>query len=80
MTADMMPLRAHVRGGRLVLDEPVELPEGTEVDLVPVAEDELDEEDRRRLDAAIDRGLADARAGRTVPAEAVLAVLRAKRS
>jgi hypothetical protein len=76
---DMMPLRARVQGGRLVFDEPVELPEGTEVDLVPVAEDELDDEDRRRLDAAIDRGLADARAGRTVPAEVVLAELRAKR-
>jgi len=76
---DMMPLRARVQGGKLVLDEPVELPDGTEVDLVPVAEDELDDEDRRRLDAAIDRGLADARAGRTVPAEVVLADLQAKR-
>jgi predicted transcriptional regulator len=79
MSADMMPLHAQVRGGRLVLDEPVELPEGTEVDLVPVAGDDLDDEDRRRLDAAIDRGLDDARAGRTVPADVVLAALRAKR-
>lgn len=74
-----MPLRATVRRGRLVLDEPVELPEGTEVDLVPaVSDDALDEDDRRRLDAAIERGLADARAGRTVSAVEVLAALRAK--
>lgn len=29
-----LTLRARVRGGRLVLDEPVALPEGSEVDLV----------------------------------------------
>ena len=68
MTPDRMPLRAQVRDGRLVLDVPLDLPEGTEVDLVPVADDELDEEDRRRLHAAIDRGLADGRAGRTARA------------
>jgi hypothetical protein len=73
-------MRARVRRGRLILDEPVDLPEGTEVELVPAAiDDALDEEDRRRLDAAIDRGLADARAGRVVPAAEVIATLRAKR-
>ncbi len=74
-------MRARVRRGRLVLDEPVDLPEGTEVELVPAAmDDALDEEDRRRLDAAIERGLADARAGRTVPAAQVLAALRARKA
>jgi predicted transcriptional regulator len=76
---DGMQLQALARGGRLVLDEPVDLPEGTEADRVTGAEDELDDEDRRCVEAAIDRGLADARAGRTVPAEAVMAALRAKR-
>jgi hypothetical protein len=31
----MFDLKAHVKNGRLVLDEPTDLPEGTEVDLVP---------------------------------------------
>jgi hypothetical protein len=34
----MPPLRAHVHKGRLVLDEPTDLPEGEVVELVPVDE------------------------------------------
>ncbi len=49
-------LKARVRGGRLVLDEPVDLPEGTEVDLAPVDDgDQLDDEDRANLHAALRR-------------------------
>ena|SRR5207245_3536230 len=32
-------MAGRVRGGRLLLDEPVDLPEGTEVELVPADED-----------------------------------------
>jgi hypothetical protein len=39
----MQPLRAHVRNGRLVLDEPTDLPEGEVVYLQPV------DDARRRL-------------------------------
>jgi len=80
----MKALKAHVTRGRLVLDEPTDLPEGEDVELVPLDEvlasggDYLDEEERRRLHESIDRGLADARAGRTVPAEEVIAKLRAR--
>ena len=49
----MQALKAHVRGGRLVVDEPTDLPDGTEVELVAVDE-ELDPEERARLDAALD--------------------------
>jgi hypothetical protein len=79
------PLRAVVKNGRLVLDEPSDLPEGEVVELVPVdahlddATDNLDDEERARLHAAIDRGLADIEAGRTVPAEDVIEKLRARR-
>jgi hypothetical protein len=31
----MLPLKAHVKNGRLVLDEPTDLPEGDVVELVP---------------------------------------------
>jgi hypothetical protein len=34
----MTPLKAVVKNGRLVLDEPTELPEGTEIELLPVEE------------------------------------------
>jgi hypothetical protein len=72
--------QARVEHGRLVLDEPVNLPDGTLVDLVPADQgDALDDEDRQRLEAAIDRGIEEARSGQTVPAREVLARLRALR-
>lgn len=80
----MRALKAHVRGGRLVLDEPTDLPEGEAVELVPLDEvlassgDWLDEEERQRLHASIERGLEDVRAGRTVDAGQVIAKLRGK--
>ena len=81
----MRALKAHVKGGRLVLDEPTDLPDGTEVELVPVDDevlasggDYLDDEERRRLHDSIERGLEDVRAGRTVDARDVIAELRAR--
>jgi hypothetical protein len=80
----MQPLKAHVRNGRLVLDEPTDLPEGEVVELVPLDEvlarggDYLDDEERARLHASIERGIADVRAGRTVDARDVIARLRAR--
>ena len=48
-----------------MLDEPVDLPEGTVVDLVPVDQgDDLDDDDRARLHAALDRSQRDFLAGR----------------
>ena len=42
-----LTLKARVIGGRLVLDEPIDLPDGTVVDLLPADEaDDLDEVDR----------------------------------
>jgi hypothetical protein len=80
----MRALKAHVRGGRLVLDEPTDLPEGEAVELVPLDDvlagggDYLDEEERQRLHESIERGLDDVGAGRTVEADKVIAALRAK--
>ena len=51
-----LTLKARVHDGRLILDEPIDLPEGTEVDLVPANDgDDLDDADRARLHAAITR-------------------------
>ena len=68
-----LTLKARVRGGRLILDEPVDLPEGSEVDLVPSDEgDQLDDEDRARLHAALERSAEQFRAGQGIPAAEVL--------
>lgn len=72
-------LRATVRAGRLQLDEPVDLPDGTVVELVPADQgDDLDDEDRARLHAALVRSQEDLLAGRGIPADQVMAELRAK--
>ncbi len=65
--------------GRIVVDEPSDLPEGTELALVvDDGDDDLDETERDALHASIDRGLADVAAGRVAPAEDVIAKLRAR--
>jgi hypothetical protein len=73
----MMPVRAIVRGGRLLVDEPTDLPEGTELELLPV--DDMDEEERAALMASISRGLAQVDRGEGVPAEEALRRLRASK-
>ncbi len=52
------PLHAVVKNGRLVLDEPTDLPEGLEVSLV-VVEDEFEPEEKARLLQAIEDGVED---------------------
>lgn len=73
----MQALKARVRNGRLVLDEPTNLPEGCEVELIPA--DELDDEERAELDRSLDEALEDAHAGNTVDGPEFLAKLRAAR-
>jgi hypothetical protein len=80
----MQPLKAHVKKGRLVLDEPTDLPEGEVIELVPLDEvlanggDYLDDEERERLHRSIERGIEDVKAGRTVDARQVIEELRAR--
>jgi hypothetical protein len=73
----MSELRARVKNGRLVLDEATDLPEGTEVDLVPADWwDDLADEDRRTLEAALARSERDVEAARVEPAADLLRSLR----
>lgn len=73
-------VRATVRNGRLTVDEPTELPEGTVLDLVVDDEgDDLDAPSRAALEQAISVSLAQAQAGQTAPAERVLEQLRQRR-
>jgi hypothetical protein len=72
-----MTLKARVHNGRFVLDEPTELPEGTEVDLLPLDPgDWLDTEDRAALDRVIAASQKDLEGGRLIDAEEVLRDLR----
>ncbi len=77
--AAMPGLRARVHKGRLVVDEPTDLPEGTVLDLVVDDEgDDMDDAERAALDASIARALDAARAGKVRPAAEVVAELRRK--
>ena len=82
MTAARYPLgmdtlRARVRNGRLVLDEPTSLPEGAEVELLPVnGEDDLDEAERAALHQSLRESIAQMRAGQIVDGDELLERLR----
>ena len=77
MVVRMQALKARVRNGRLVLDEPTNLPEGCEVELIPA--DELDDEERAELDRSLRAAIAEANAGDVVDADEFFAELRASR-
>ncbi|HWO17411.1 MAG TPA: hypothetical protein VNO30_01500 [Kofleriaceae bacterium] len=61
--------------GRLVLDEPTTLPEGTEVELAFI-EDDLDDTDRARLHEALDAADDELRAGKSIPGAQLITALR----
>ncbi|MGH7434355.1 MAG: hypothetical protein ACRENE_01630 [Polyangiaceae bacterium] len=81
----MQPLRAHVRHGRLILDEPTDLPEGKVVEVV-VLDDVLhdvglglDDEERERLHESLRESIEQMKAGNTIDGAEALAELRAHR-
>ena len=79
VTFPSMTLKARVRGGRLVVDEPTELPDGTEIELLPLDPgDWLDDADRALLHEALRQSDADVAAGRLVDAAEVLKELRSR--
>jgi hypothetical protein len=72
-----LTLRGHIENGKIVVDDGVDLPEGTAVKLTLVDDaDELDEEDRARLHAALDESQAEIDRGEGVPASEVISELR----
>jgi hypothetical protein len=75
-----LTLRARIQGGRVVVEDKVDLPDNTELHLVVIDEgDDLDEEDRVRLHAALQESQAEVDRGDTVPLDNVLADARAGR-
>jgi hypothetical protein len=77
----MQPLKAHVKDGRIVLDEPTDLPgEVVYVKLVDsiVSDDgdDLDDQERAALHRELDASIAEADAGETEDFAQVLTELR----
>jgi hypothetical protein len=78
-----MTFKAHVRNGRLFLDEPTDRPDGTEVVLEEVRDefwDSLSDEERAELSAAIEESEEDIKAGRVRDAFEVINDLRRRRT
>lgn len=78
-TLSDMTIRARVNAGRLVVNEPTDLPDGTELELLPLDPgDWLDEADRAALHKALRESNVDVAAGRLVDAAEILKELRSR--
>ena len=76
-----MGVKATVRDGRLVIDEPTDLPEGTVLELViDDGGDDLGADEHDAIRNAITKSLEQAAEGRLAPADEILATLRARRT
>lgn len=75
----MHALKVQVTNGRLRFDEPTNLPEGAEVDVV-VIDDDLSVDERAELHASLDRALDDSEAARGVDAWEFLEQHKARRA
>jgi len=74
-----MHIKARVEGGRIKVDEPIDLPEGTDVYLyVADIDDDLDEAEREELHKLLEESEKDVKAGRLIDAADVLKGLRSR--
>lgn len=74
----MKAFKAHVHNGQIVLDEPVELPEGLAVEVLLPENDELTAEERRELEGALEQSAAEFARGELEDARAFAHRLVAK--
>jgi len=72
----MTILRGRIERGRVVVDEPVDLPDGTEVEIAVAEGNEMTAEERAELDASIDRGMEQAERGEGSSVDEVVRRLR----
>ena len=71
---------ARVKNGRLTLDEPTDLAEGSVVPLEVVDDfDDLEDEERAELHESLRESIEQMKAGQTISVEQALAELRAHR-
>jgi hypothetical protein len=71
-------IKAHVHNGQIVLDEPVDLPDGFAVEVLLPENDEHTAGQQAELEAAIEESAADFAAGNIVDARAFAGRLVAK--
>jgi hypothetical protein len=71
-------LKAHIVNGRIVVDEPVDLPDGAEVQvyLYDASAEAMSAEERAALERALERSLVQADAGELIESDEVLAELQ----
>jgi hypothetical protein len=55
----MKALKAHVENGRIIVDDPTDLPDGTVLHVVPLGDREMDADERAALEQSIEEGYAD---------------------
>ena len=70
----MSTLKAIVQGGRAIIEDVGDYPDGTELDVAIVGNDQMSDEERAKLEASLN----DLDAGRTKPATEVFARLYAQ--
>ncbi len=73
----MLARKAHVKHGHIVLDEPTDLPEGSELHVAVLEDDELDDVERSALHDSIEKAEAELDAGLGISEQALWARLRA---
>jgi hypothetical protein len=73
----MQALKARIRNGQVVLDKPLNLPEGHELE-VHLSEPLISDEERALLHASILRGIEDGAQGREMDADEFLSQLAAE--
>ena len=71
-------LKAHIVNGRIVVDEPVDLPDGAEIHvyLYDASAKAMSADERAALERALERSLVQADTGELVEADEVLAELQ----
>ena len=73
----MSTLKAIVSGGRAIIEDVGDYPDGTEL-VLSVVDDEMTDESRAQLHAAIEQSIEEYEAGLALPAETLLAEMRAQ--
>ena len=72
----MVAHKAHVENGRIVVDEPTDLPDGTTLEVGSLEvlddDDDLDAEERAELHGSLDDAIADIEAGHGVDGDEVI--------
>ena len=74
----MKAISAHVRDGKIVPDEPIDLPEGTAVEVLVPENEEMTAQDRAHLEAELEASAAEFDAGEYEDARAFALRLVAK--